>query len=208
MNGWEITGTGLLLGLANGPACLASCAPAMLPVVLAGTARAGSGQFAWALLGRLLCGRLTAYALVGMLAGLSGGSLQAVSGLLAPWVTLLLALFLVGHGLGLFRRPACCSAPGHSRWFGSPMLLGMLTGFSLCPPFLLALTWVWGQGIGPLAAMLFFLAFFGGTSLYLLPLGFGGYLVENKNLFRLGRVLSLGAGLFFAVRLLADIVFA
>ncbi len=204
MTGLEITGTGLLLGLANGPACLVACVPVLVPVILTTAPSPAVRRFAWPLLGRFLCGRLSAYTLVGMLAGLSGHSLQAVSGLLAPWMSLLLALLLMAHGLGLLRRFSCrfgCPAMGG---LASPLLLGALTGFSLCPPFLLALTWVWGQGIGPLPAALFFLAFFLGTSLYLLPLGFGGYLVENQRLKQLGRVLSLGAGLFFAVRAVMD----
>lgn len=204
MTGLEITGTGLLLGLANGPACLVACVPALVPVLLTTAPSPAVRRFAWPLLGRFLCGRLSAYTLVGMLAGLSGHSLQAVSGLLAPWMSLLLALLLMAHGLGLLRRFSCrfgCPAMGG---LASPLLLGALSGFSLCPPFLLALTWVWGQGIGPLPAALFFLAFFLGTSLYLLPLGFSGYLVENQRLKQVGRVLSLGAGLFFAVRAVMD----
>ena len=202
MNGLEIAGTGLMLGLVNGPACLAACAPAMLPLVLSGSPSTDSRQFAWPLLGYFLCGRLLAYVLVGMLAGLSGSPLQAVSDFLSPWVSLLLALFLAAHGLGLFRRLSCRIGCSAARGCTSPLLLGALTGFSLCPPFLLALTWVWGQGIGPLPAGLFFLAFFGGTSLYLLPLGFGGFLAEGQTLFRLGRGLSLLAGLFFFLRFL------
>lgn len=202
MTGLELTGTGLLLGLANGPACLVACVPAMLPMVLTGTPQAGPRRFAWPLLGRFLCGRMAAYILVGILAGLSGIPLQAVSDSLAPWVPLLLALCLVIHGLGLLQRPPCTSACHSTRWPGSPLLLGALTGFSLCPPFLLALTWVWGQGIGPLPAGLFFLAFFLGTSLYLLPLGFGGYLAANNTLIRVGRGLALCAGLFFFLRFL------
>lgn len=202
MTGLEITGTGLMLGLANGPACLVACVPALVPVMLTAAPSPAARRFAWPLLGRFLCGRLIAYTLVGILAGLSGSSLQSVSASVAPWVTLLLALLLIAHGLGLLQRFSCrfgCPAVGG---VASPLLLGALTGFTLCPPFLLALTWVWSQGIGPLPAALFFLAFFLGTSLYLLPLGFSGYLTQSQTLTRLGRVLSCGVGLFFATKLL------
>lgn len=203
MTGLEIAGTGLLLGLANGPACLVSCAPAVLPVVLTGSIRATQRRFAWPSLSRLLCGRLLAYGLVGGLAGLTGSPLQAISTTLSPWVPLVLAVVLLAHGLGLFRRVPCCLAQRFGNWAGSPFLMGLLTGFSLCPPFLLALAWIWGQGMDPLPAILFFLAFFGGTSVYLLPLGFGGYL-ENRTLVRSGRILSVGGGLFFLFRFLVE----
>ncbi|MGE4560672.1 MAG: sulfite exporter TauE/SafE family protein [Desulfobulbus sp.] len=203
MTGLEIAGTGLLLGLANGPACLVSCAPAVLPVVLTGSIRATQRRFAWPTLSRLLGGRLLAYGLVGGVAGLTGSPLQAISTTFSPWVPLVLAVVLLAHGFVLFRRVPCCLAQRFGNWAGSAFLMGLLTGFSLCPPFLLALAWIWGQGMGPLPAILFFLAFFGGTSVYLLPLGFGGYL-ENRTLVRSGRILSVGGGLFFLLRFLVE----
>ena len=73
MNGVELTGTGLLLGLANGPACLLTCTPAVLPAFISTTAAGARKQFAWPILGRLMGGRLLAYLLVGLL---SGGTLS------------------------------------------------------------------------------------------------------------------------------------
>nr|WP_320012542.1 sulfite exporter TauE/SafE family protein [uncultured Desulfobulbus sp.] len=200
MNGVELTGTGLLLGLANGPACLLTCTPAVLPAFISRATAGAQKQFAWPILGRLLGGRLLAYLLVGLLAGMSGRSLATVSGILAPWMDLLLALFLFAHGAGLIQRFPCCSLPCGDRWRGSPFLMGLLTGFSLCPPFLMALTLVWAQGAGPGVAAIFFLAFFVGTSIYLLPLGFGGYLAQSQLFVRLAKVLALMAAVFFLLQ--------
>jgi sulfite exporter TauE/SafE len=203
MNGWELTGAGVLLGLANGPACLVSCAPALAPMVLGEAARVQRRRFAWRLLRRFLCGRLAAYLLVGGLAGCAGAPLRLTADRIAPWMTLTLALALLAHGCGLMRLISLCGARccGKQRQI-SPLLLGLLTGFSLCPPFLLALSWVWSQGIGPLPAALFFLAFFAGASVFLLPMGFGGYLPDTPVVGRLSRIASLLAGLVFLLRFL------
>jgi hypothetical protein len=206
MTGGEIGGTGLVLGLVNGPACFLSCAPAVLPALISSVPLHTKKQFAWPLLGRLLGGRLLAYLLVGLLAGISGRPLAAISGVLSPWMDLLLALFLFAHGLGFWERFHCCPYKRGARWQGSPFLMGLLTGFSLCPPFLLALTWVWGQGVGPLASAIFFLAFFGGTSIYLLPLGFGGYLIHRQPFIHLAKGVALMAAVFFLLQFVTFIL--
>ncbi len=54
--------TGFLLGLTTGPACLVSCGPALLPMVM--THKPDRGI--WILIGRFLSGRLTAYILIGI----------------------------------------------------------------------------------------------------------------------------------------------
>nr|WP_321467477.1 sulfite exporter TauE/SafE family protein [uncultured Desulfobulbus sp.] len=195
----SLIGTGLLLGLATGPSCLASCAPVVVPVLLCTTAPSVHRRFAWPMLSSLLFGRLLAYILVGALAGVSGRSLQVINADLVPWLSLVLALILLAHGLGLLRNFMCCTV-GRLGGFASPFILGVLTGLSLCPPFVVAVSWVWGQEMGPLPGMLFFFAFFGGTSMYLLPLGFGGYLAQGPSFVRLGRLLSVCSGLFFLLQ--------
>ncbi|HNW92606.1 MAG TPA: sulfite exporter TauE/SafE family protein, partial [bacterium] len=159
---YELLATGLAMGFAATPACLAWCLPLLLPLSLAqaGTSRAAAARG----LLLFLAGRLAGYLLFGLLAGWLGGMVAAERlGATTPWLYLGAAALLLWS---LRRRPgASCGC--RRRW---PMLaLGFATGFNLCPPFLaaagVALT------IGSIApALVFFTAFFVGTSLPLLPL--------------------------------------
>jgi sulfite exporter TauE/SafE len=51
---------------------------------------------------------------------------------------------------------------------GRPVIVGFLSGISVCPPFALALSRAFASG-GVLQGIGFFVAFFLGTSIYLLP---------------------------------------
>jgi sulfite exporter TauE/SafE len=174
--------SGFLLGLANGTSCLAFCAPMLIPYFVAEGARALHGL---PLLGRFLLGRLLGYMLFGAAAGLAGslvatGPLRTV---LFGVVYLGLALLLLMYGFARAKQPALCAAGGRMdalrrrtmRWPSLlPVLLGLLTGLSFCPPFALALAGAAESG-SVIGSVWFFATFFLGTSLFLLPLpGLGG----------------------------------
>jgi sulfite exporter TauE/SafE len=175
---------GFLLGLANGLSCLATCAAALLPLMLGEGGRVKDHGRRLAL---FMLGRLAGYLLFGVLAWAAGWLLlrdAAAQAILAGAAYLLLAGLMLAYGLG--KSPACLVAPKALRarlaglpglaWL-APLIFGLLTGLNLCPPFLLAFTNAALNGtLG--GSLLFFLAFFTGTSLYLLPLPLIG-LVHN-----------------------------
>jgi sulfite exporter TauE/SafE len=177
----EVAVAGFLLGLATGPSCLAFCAPVLVPYLLA--EGQGPGRSA-SLLGRFLLGRLLGYLLFGLAAGLVGSLLAAGparEGLFGV-VYLGLAVVLLGYGLRQARSASCAVGGGggvvrrlRARWPAVlPVLLGLLTGLNLCPPFALAIAGAAETG-SVAASILFFAAFFLGTSLFFLPLpGLGG----------------------------------
>ena len=191
---------GFLLGLSNGVYCTVSCAPVLLPF-LAGE---GGGLARSALaVGRFLLGRLGGYLLFGLAAWAGGAAVAghpAARALGLGAATLVLAALLVVYG---FRppRPACAAGTGAAGRLERllppallPVAFGFLTGVNLCPPFLLAFTQA--SATGSLAgSLLFFAAFFVGTSLFLLPLAFGGLLHRWPALQPVGR---LAAGLMGA----------
>ncbi|MBN2430913.1 MAG: sulfite exporter TauE/SafE family protein [Acidobacteria bacterium] len=171
---------GFLLGLSTGTSCLAFCAPVLLPYFVA---EAHSHKRNLGALGIFLLGRLTGYLIFAVLAWAVGWLLLQPSAdreIIFGAARLVLALLLIGYGFGLF-HPACAVAADTSRgnrfqrrWgVPLPLWLGLLTGLSLCPPFLLALTET-AQSPSLGHSLLFFLAFFAGTSLFLLPLPLAG----------------------------------
>jgi sulfite exporter TauE/SafE len=156
------------LGLASGPACLASCGPALLPWMVA--ERPG-GRRGAALLALFLSGRLAGYLAFGVAAGLAGAAIPPGARALTYAVAHLgLAAVLVLYAM---RAPRCRPAPAlvtiaPRRRAWTPLLLGLFTGLNLCPPFLVAAARAAETGSVAGAAG-FFLAFFLGTAVWFLP---------------------------------------
>ncbi len=212
---------GLLLGLANGPTCLVSCAPVVVPF-LVGEGRAPLQ--AASLLGRFLLGRLAGYLAFGAAAGLAGAALgpdSAPRALVFGAVYCALAGLLLAYGLSpkpadplrMSHRLSGASCPAgrqgrrlgwlRARWPSAlPVALGLLTGLSWCPPFLLAVAGAADIG-GVAGSVAFFAAFFVGTSLYFLPLPGLGLLRRSQ---ALGQVARLAAGVIGAVYLYCGVV--
>jgi sulfite exporter TauE/SafE len=171
---------GFLLGLATGTTCLATCGPVYAPYLM---------QYGRSLPKSLLAvlelsaGRFISYLIVGAVAGLLGRQVHiGEKGLLTAAAYSLCSIFLLVTVFRTYRRDQNCPM---GRWAGiidRPLVLGVLTGINICPPFLLALTKAF-HGSGPAAGMTLFAAFFVGTSLFLLPISAFGLLGDRK-LFR------------------------
>ena len=165
---------GLVLGLSSGTACLAYCAPVLMPYVLGqGTGLRGSVRA----LAYFLCGRLFGYLLFAVAAFGAGAVLMrlGVQGLVVGAAYIVLGAVLGWYG---FRSaPDVCpmQALGGVRarmrraeaWL--PLVLGFLTGLNLCPPFVLAFTAA-ADVHSLLGSLSFFFMFFVVTSLYVLPI--------------------------------------
>lgn len=193
---------GFLLGLANGTVCLAYCAPVLVPFIL------GEGKDVarnYSLLARFLAGRLIGYLIFGLLAW-AFGSLLKNSGhqeMFFGLAYMILAAMMFFYGVS--RPPELCAGKlmHHKRarllhqWPELlPAALGLATGLNLCPPFLLAFTGA--AGSASLAkSLLFFLAFFLGTSVYFLPLPFLGSLRRVPSLQTVGRLACVVMALYY-----------
>lgn len=194
---------GFLLGIASGGACLAYCAPALVPYLL-GEGRTVRGNAL--LVGGFLGGRLVGYLAFATLAWAAHVAIvealpqqEIVTGV----ITIALAAFLIVYGFaGQASNCKAASAGGllqrlhlRSPWL-VPVLLGLLTGVSLCPPFLLAfgsaaqLPQLW-------QSLLFFAAFFIGTSVYIVPLPLLGMAGRHDAIRTVGRLAAGIAGLLY-----------
>jgi hypothetical protein len=203
---------GFLLGLATGPACLATCFPVLLPVVI-GDINAGSPGlkpltpvsnriYSWRIMAHFLAGRAASYVVMGMIMGFLGGRMGGLGYKLAMGASFCMAILMIAYGLGAnIGRFRPCHV--FVRWAGKPQLpfaLGALTGLNVCPPFLLAMTTVLADGQSLPVGGIFFLAFFVASSLYMLPAGMGrifsyfGSAAANT-----ARVAAVFVGLFFLI---------
>ena len=171
----------LLLGLATGPVCLASCGPVVLPWMLVQPQgmRTHARQLA-IFLGARLAGYLL-FAIVLWSAGAAITHLLGERSWLFGCMQLLLAVGLLVYAVG-WPRARCAvrsrssalvqiecapaSSP-RSRPTGA-MALGFLTGINLCPPFLIA--GIRATQLPSVAdALLFFTVFFMGTAVWFVP---------------------------------------
>ncbi|MBI5832778.1 MAG: sulfite exporter TauE/SafE family protein [Armatimonadetes bacterium] len=191
---------GWILGLGTGLLCAASCLPVMLPFMVA----AGSGQArnAGRSLGEFLLGRLAAYLLLGLLAGLAGQQLQGspLAIHLLGLATLLLGGLLLANGIGRsFPEARPCAALCGSRVGRRvPLAAGFVMGLSPCAPLLAALAGAAERG--PLGALALMVSFFVASSWALLPL-VGAYLPARRERLRgMAEVALVFAGLAFMVQ--------
>ena len=175
---WTNGGEALVLGLATGPVCLASCGPVVLPWMLVQPegVRAHGRQ-----LSVFLAARLVGYLVFATVAWYAGAAIpRSWTG--RSWIfggiELLLALALVVYAVGWPRRRCAVQASSggelvqigerpRERRSGA-VTLGFLTGINICPPFLVAGVRA-AQQTSLLAALVFFLFFFAGTAVWFLP---------------------------------------
>ncbi|MCR4423594.1 MAG: sulfite exporter TauE/SafE family protein [candidate division WOR-3 bacterium] len=191
----------LMLGLSSGASCLGFCLPVALPT-LAGSHRTGFKATALNL-ATFLLGRLSAYLLSGLIFGLLGSTIARFTifhRLILPFLYIVLAILLILYGitdLNPFARYAFCQliiSRTESRLF--PFLLGIMIGFSPCPPFLLAITTVTDIG-GIKNGILFFFLFFLTTSLFFSPLLLIGIFNRYATVRLASRILAVITGFYF-----------
>lgn len=153
-------------------------------------------QSAW-VVGELALGRLIAYLTFGAVVGylgmqLEGPSFQRVIGGAMVVLSTLLLLYVATRGWP--HLTLCRWANRHYLRF--PIAFGFLTGFNVCPPFLLAISFTFGLGSIGRGALLFG-GFFVGTSVYLVLLLPLGYLGRWQSLRLIALMTALLSGVFF-----------
>jgi len=185
---------GFLLGLTTGVFCLTWCLPALLSFILLEKRKIKQSFFIFF---EFVLGRLIGAVLFGGLIGYLGLRLKSETiGAINLIVMGLLAILLIFYGIGLLKyKKSFC------RFFKKikfPVLLGLFVGINICPPFLLALTYIFDVG-GVGKGILFFLSFSLATSLYFIPFIFLGPLASKKVFQKIARIIAIFAGIFFLI---------
>jgi sulfite exporter TauE/SafE len=199
MGAWDAIGRAFLLGISTGLLCLGTCAPVLLPVLLSEERKGAAAR--WRPLLEFLAGRLAAYLLVGSAAGAAGGALRGrLSPRLAGLPYVAIGLFMMAYGIARGfpeLRPCRRIAPllGRSH---PPLVLGLFLGFSLCPPFLAALTDVIASG-RPSYGVVFFAVLYLVTSAFLLPLWGAGGLGRDPVVRAIAQLAAVIAGFIYLV---------
>ncbi len=185
---------GFLLGLATGHLCLATCGPIYAPYLVQTGKNAKSG---FRIIMEISIGRFISYALFGAVAGFLG---LKISGINRQWFTsaayILFSIYLLVTVFRTHNSEKSCSVKKWSKFTQWPVLLGVLTGINFCPSFLIVLTRAIDLS-GPLAGLLLFVAFFVGTSIFLIPFSFLGYFGKKKLFRNVARISSIIIAIWF-----------
>ncbi|MFB3814778.1 MAG: sulfite exporter TauE/SafE family protein [Terriglobales bacterium] len=198
MTYWTPVFAGFLLGLSTGPLCLGTCLPVVFPFAV-GEISGDTARKRWGFLGEFLAGRLLAYLFTGLVVGALSHRFAYAGSRMGVYAWLVLSLVLLVYGVaGRPQHAGIC--PWVSRLVrrrAFAFLLGMLTGLSVCPPFLLALGYVLERSSNALFGLLFFLAFFCATTMFILPLGVLGHVPRQAWMEQIGRWAAILAGGYF-----------
>ena len=187
-------GTGL--GLATGISCLASCGPIYLTYLL--SEQRSSRQSLVTIL-MLNLGRFVSYAAFGAIMGLLGGSLpSAIRVPLAFSGYILFSVYMIISVVRVNKTCGGCDIPKWMKLTKSPILLGILTGFSVCPAFLIALTSAFDAS-GPLNGAMLFTGFFLGTTVYMLPFAIVGLFSKKKWLNVVAKYAAIFVAVYFGI---------
>ncbi len=187
---------GVGLGLATGISCLASCGPIYLTYLL--SEQRSSRQSLVTIL-MLNLGRFLSYAAFGAIMGLLGGSIP--SSIRIPLAFSGYILFSVYMVLSVIRVNKTCGGCDIPKWMKltkSPILLGILTGFSVCPAFLIALTSAFDTS-GALNGAMLFTGFFLGTTVYMLPFAIVGLFSKKKWLNSVAKYAAIFVAVYFGI---------
>ena len=192
---------GFLLGLANGTTCLAFCAPVLVPFLLEEGKNVRQNLMT---LLKFLGGRLGGYMLFGLLAWATGSLLLHAT----SYQSLVIGAAYVGLAalllVAVLRKKApagACAFEGAqaklSRWPALlPVGMGLLAGLKICPPLLLAFTDAASSGT-LVGSLVFFVAFFLGTSIYFIPLSFLGAFTRVTALRIVGQFAAVIVALYY-----------
>jgi len=200
-----ILGEAFLLGLASGPACVASCGPVVVPSLLS----EGAG---WRLNARyltlFLSTRFLGYLLFAVIAwelGVLASPAPATRALLYGAIHILLALTLFWYASSIGRCFQACAASRLVNIAGTgkhavpgAAVLGFLTGVSLCPPFVAA--GLRAAELGNLfAALLFFAVFFVATTLWFVPFVGLGCVQRNESVIFVARTAIVLVAIYYLI---------
>lgn len=193
---------GFILGLSSGGYCVASCIPVFVPYILS-EGKATKWNFIY--LSKFMLGRLLGYVLFAILAWITGNFIIKQSGyreIIFAISYILLSLTLIIYTFSNSHR--VCNVKYFNKFFNPAnkeknfttiLLLGLFTGLNVCPPFVLAFSDA-AFFTNILSSILYFIAFFTGTTIYFMPIPFIGALKSNQIKF-IGQMCSLIIGVFY-----------
>lgn len=194
---------GLLLGISSGAVCLAYCAPVLVTYLLAEGSSVLKNLFHLVF---FLGGRLLGYLMFGFLAWIASLMILKVENyrdLIFGTAYIVLSITMILYSLGKMKT-VCSGSVLNNKYPKAavekqmlyPVLLGFLTGINLCPPFLLAFT-ASSNSLSLLHSMGYFVMFFLGTTIYIIPLSFLGLAKKYEAMRTIARIAAIIISVYY-----------
>jgi sulfite exporter TauE/SafE len=178
-----ICSEGFLLGLSTGTYCFVNCIPVLIPFFFSENDLTFKKNRLYITL--FILGRLIGYMAVGVIIGFAGYYINSFidpqfKRAMASIAYIILGSLLILSAFDLKILPQsffCRKRKQFCRGGFYPLLFGIFTTFNFCPPFLAVASRV--MSVGQITSgIIYFLTFFIGTSVYLIP--FSGIFLIKK----------------------------
>lgn len=185
---------GFLLGLSSGFNCLLSCSPYLVPFFLAEERNLKINAL---MVLKFLAGRLSAYIVLAIISAIIGIALKEIKvpekiySFFYVISSILLFLFISGKSIHfvLFTKIKFITNQ-------LPFVVGFFNGLNFCPPLIVAFSL--GITTGDIIkSTLFFTFFFIGTSFYVLPFIFSGFLTKVESVKNAGKIAGFLVAIWF-----------
>lgn len=194
---------GTILGLSTGTICLVTCTPIYLPYLISEDRKLSKSIFTVL---EISAGRFISYLAFGAIAGYTGAQITSINRELFTSIAyILLSVYLVLSAVRTNKKAKSCHIPKMARFTRSAFILGILTGISFCPSFLIALSKAVDLG-GAFSGMMLFFGFFLGTSVFLLPLAFVGQISKVSKMKLIAQYASILIAVWFTFNGITGIV--
>ena len=191
---FKILSEGFGLGIATGLTCLTTCSPIYIPFLLS-EKRSIWNSFLKVM--EISAGRFIAYTAFGAIAGLAGSTISGINREIFTAIAyIMISTYLLVTAYRTHQKSKMCVIPKFSKFTQNAFLLGFITGINFCPSFLLAISGAISIG-GASGGALLFIGFFGGTTIYLIPLIFVGGISKIKRMQGVAKWLSVMIGIYF-----------
>ena len=195
----QVVTEGLMLGLSTGAYCVGVCMVFFMPYLLIEGKQNINENLKNILL--FLLGRLIAYIGFAFVMSLVGSTYRDVFTIKFSHASLIITslLMLVYASIHNFSDKKSCVPYLHKlRLMRIPFFLGLFSGLNPCMPFLVGVARLWTlQSV--LSGVVLFIAFFFGTSVYMIPLIFVAYLNRLERVRHIGVIIAILSGLWFLV---------
>ena len=187
--------SGFLAGLSVGIYCIGTCLPLFIPILLSHK-RTSKDSFLLVL--EFSLGRLAGYALFGLIIGYLGQIIQnQAAHIVVALANIWTGILMVFYSLGTIDKKLCAFLPfAKIKW---TFLIGFLTGVNICAPFLASLAYVFNLR-SSLWALTYFLLFFLGTSIYIVPMALFGFFTKSNLIKKIAQVSGVLVGIYFIVK--------
>lgn len=193
--------SGYLAGLSVGVYCLGLCLPVFLPILLA---QKRNTKKSFGLVIEFSLGRLVGYLFFGLVFGWLGQTIKSnFIHQIVSLANLWLGISMILYSLGAINQKFC-----PARLFNKlnwTFLVGFLTGVNICPPFLASLAYVFNLK-DALLSLLYFFAFFLGTSTYIVPSAIFGIFTRFSWMQTLAKLSGFLVGFYFVVQNLLKVI--